>query len=377
MRKGVTKRIVSSRKVKAFWNCEYCGTKHIDGLIDSCPNCGVHKPIRTRYNLDRTNIIEVKKEELAEAGIDINNCDGKHPDWVCEYCSSLNNYLDEFCYSCGSPKSESKEDYFSIVENNTNKPDTPINIVKNNSKVLDSLNKLKSSIGYKGIVSILGVISVVLLLIFLLAPYKETTEVSDLFWKREIVIEELKTFKESGWSTPVGARVYDEKVEIYTYKQVIDHYENVEVTKTREVFSHYEYDYEYEYIDNGDGTYTENKIEVKIPVYKTETYTEIEKQPVYRQDPVYKTKYYYEIDRWTDVRTVKSSGNDKEPYWSTNYTLGYKERDTERYEVYTVYYSNGNSVSINYNEWIQTNIGDKVEITKCRLGIVYNQSRIE
>ena len=31
--------------------------------------------------------------------------------WVCDYCNSLNNYADDFCTSCGSPKGEASKEY--------------------------------------------------------------------------------------------------------------------------------------------------------------------------------------------------------------------------------------------------------------------------
>ena len=62
----------------------------------------------------------------------------------------------------------------------------------------------------------------------------------------------------------------------YYYESVLDHYESVEVQRSRQVYDHDEYTY----VDNGDGTYRE----VSHPVYRTEYYTETEQRPVYRQE---------------------------------------------------------------------------------------------
>ncbi len=59
---------------------------------------------------------------------------------------------------------------------------------------------------------------------------------------------------------------------------VIDHYETVEVQRSRRVLDHYETYYTYE--DNGTGSFVEK--EHTRPVYKTEYYTETIQQPVYR-----------------------------------------------------------------------------------------------
>ena len=63
------------------------------------------------------------------------------------------------------------------------------------------------------------------------------------------------------------------------YETVIDHYETVEVQRTRQVIDHYETYYTYS--DNGDGTFSEEAHE--RPVYTTEYYTETVEQPVYKQ----------------------------------------------------------------------------------------------
>jgi len=97
-----TRRIVKKRVVKGFWNCKYCGTTKIDGLVDYCPNCGRHKPTGTKHGLDKNNIVEVSKEELAAAGIVHSEDGSKRPEWSCKYCDSLNNWLDDVCHSCGA-----------------------------------------------------------------------------------------------------------------------------------------------------------------------------------------------------------------------------------------------------------------------------------
>ncbi len=61
----------------------------------------------------------------------------------------------------------------------------------------------------------------------------------------------------------------------YYYESVLDHYENIEVQSSRQVYDHDEYTI----VDNGDGTFKE----VSHPVYRTEYYTETVQSPVYRQ----------------------------------------------------------------------------------------------
>lgn len=388
-------RIVKKTVIKAYWDCPYCNTKEIDGLKDYCPSCGVHKPKTVKYYKSNTKREVVTNEDLKEAGIGIGHSDGKHPEWICEYCGSLNNYLDNNCSSCGSLKSDSDKDYFN--RDKVNKPtDKEVYTYENsaiNEEVKTEHNKevktehneevkdtLKNKAEWlRGILALLWQYKAVtitaialMLIIGLFIPYKETTIVNNFSWQRTIYIEEEKTFNESGWTVPVGGRVYYTNEEIYDYEKVVDHYENVEVTKTREVYSHDKIDYiEHE---NGDGTISE--YEIKTPVYVDETYTEIESRPVYKEVPIYKTKFYYYIDRWVTQYTSESSGFDKQPYWNTEYILKNKQRDSSKVELYCIHYDNGDKLNVNLNEWNNTKLGDKVVITKCKLGLVYKQEKV-
>lgn len=378
-----SRRIINKRVVKAYWKCSYCDSK-ADGLTDYCPNCGVHKPDSTQYKLDKNNIVEATDKELEEAGMKRENCDGKHPDWKCSYCNSLNNWADTNCSSCGSLKEDATQDYFgSITPKNKNnnqrikEENTYTNTTTNytaSQEMNFSFQKLVSNINFSKVITVFGVVTFISILVFLLAPYKVQAEVTGFSWNRNIYIEEMKTVKESDWTIPSGARVYDTKEEVYDTEKVIDHYEEVKVTKTKQEIVDYSISTEYEYSDNGDGTYTEYEVEVKTPIYANVEYETTEQVPVYKDVDIIKTKYYYEIDKWFNKYTKSSSGTDKNPYWNNDYTLGFNQRDTRKSENYYIHYNNNDEKASNYNEWMQTEIGDSVTITKCRLGIVYNQS---
>ncbi len=225
---------------------------------------------------------------------------------------------------------------------------------------------------FKLSISTFCILAAIGLLTFLFYPMKKTVSVSDFSWMRSIVVEEMRTVQESDWSVPAGGKVYKEKTELKTYVSVIDHYETVTEVKTRQVISHY--NTEYDYVDNGNGTFTKN--ERKVPVYKTETYTETSQEPVYKQQPVYATKYYYTIDKWFDVEEYKSEGTGKEPYWNDNYTLKSNERDWQRSERYMVHYDDNTQEAVTYEKWVESEIGDRILITHNRLGIIYKQEEI-
>lgn len=408
---------MSERIVRGYWDCPYCDSKDIDGLVDNCPNCGRHKPENVKYHLKGQHVQENKiyktaqvdesdvlsTEELHNAGISEEECNGNHKEWVCSYCNSLNNWADKFCTSCGSPKEEADLEYgMQKREKSSNNleeyvflrgddeesskyfkeklEEKPKIIAEDNNDFTSKSENAEKEYTFKNKLSDLfrligggiadNALPIIMSLIFLFCagvlfyPHKETVTVTGFEWARNISIEDLRTVQESDWSVPSGGRVYKEQTELKGYVSVIDHYKTVTETKSRQVIDHY--DTEYSYSDNGNGTFTEHTRQV--PVYKTEYYEETHQEPVYRQDPVYATKYYYDIDKWFDSgRDYPSSGTDKNPYWNTDYTLAEKERDTDRTEKYTVFYDNGKSDDLKLDDWLNRNVGDQYKRTYCLL----------
>lgn len=371
------------RIVKGYWACKYCGTGDIDGLTDICPNCGKQKSSDVKYYM-KGSPVEVTEKELEKAGITKEECDGNHKDWICEYCGQLNNYSDENCRACGSSKSEATREYGEVQIHKEDSslqsgyPDEESKCISQRlDNVMNDVGKAEK-LSRKGKISKLlkkyqlpaAIILFMFLLTFLFFPIKKTVTVTDFSWERQIIVEQERTVKEDDWSVPNGGRVYDEKWEFKEYVTVLDHYETVNETKTRQVLDHYDTTYTYQ--DNGNGTFSE--VANQTPVYRTETYTESHQEPVYRQDPVYATKYYYEIERWFDEDTYVSSGQDKEPYWNESYTLKENERDTKRSETYYIYFDDGCKESTGYEEWIDTEYGDGFVLKQNRLGMTYSKT---
>lgn len=377
---------MADKVVKGYWDCPYCNSREIDGLVDFCPNCGVHKPkdvkyylkgnvtINTTYSKSQVPDSDVLSEkELEKAGISKEECDGKHKDWVCDFCGSLNNWADNVCSSCGSQKDES-DTLYGGEKKSGEEPKEPQHTESNSDKEqLSVWDKIKSFfVKNRKAAAIVTVIIAVLSVMFF--PYKKVVTVKSFAWERNISLEEYRTVQESDWNVPEGGRVYDEKTEIKSYVSVVDHYETVWETKTREVFDHNETSTTYS--DNGNGTFTEHT--TTTPVYRTETYQESHEEPVYRQDPVYATKYYYDIDKWVDTgNDYPSSGKDHKPYWNEDYKpMADNIRDTDRSETYTVKLDNGKTQEKSYSEWKNMKIGDTKEQTTCLVGIVYSEKDI-
>lgn len=374
---------MADKVVKGYWDCPYCNSREIDGLVDFCPNCGVHKPKDVKYYLNgnvTTNTTYSKSQvpdsdvlsekELEKAGISKEECDGKHKEWVCDFCGSLNNWADNVCSSCGSQKDESDTLYGGEKKSGEEPAEQQHTASSQDKEQLSVWDKIKSFFvkNRKAAAIVAAIIAVLSVMFF---PYKKVVTVKSFAWERNISLEEYRTVQESDWNVPEGGRVYDEKTEIKSYVSVVDHYETVWETKTREVFDHNETSTTYS--DNGNGTFTEHT--TTTPVYRTETYQESHEEPVYRQDPVYATKYYYDIDKWVDTgNDYPSSGKDHKPYWNEDYKpMADNIRDTDRSETYTVKLDNGKTQEKSYSEWKNMKIGDTKEQTTCLVGIVYSE----
>lgn len=374
---------MADKVVKGYWDCPYCSSKEIDGLVDFCPNCGVHKPKDVKYYLNGNVTINttysksqvpdsdvLSEKELEKAGISKEECDGKHKEWVCDFCGSLNNWADNVCSSCGSQKDESDTLYGGEKKSGEEPAEQQHTASSQDKEQLSVWDKIKSFFvkNRKAAAIVTAIIAVLSVMFF---PYKKVVTVKSFAWERNISLEEYRTVQESDWNVPEGGRVYDEKTEIKSYVSVVDHYETVWETKTREVFDHNETSTTYS--DNGNGTFTEHT--TTTPVYRTETYQESHEEPVYRQDPVYATKYYYDIDKWVDTgNDYPSSGKDHKPYWNEDYKpMADNIRDTDRSETYTVKLDNGKTQEKSYSEWKNMKIGDTKEQTTCLVGIVYSE----
>lgn len=364
-----------------YWDCPQCGVKHIRGDHRACPGCGRARGDDVRfYILDNEEPEEVSKEQ-----------ENYQPDWYCEYCGSFNSSKFDACESCGSLRSESKRNYFTITSAvddgkdeegpNTVEPvsqpqstnfsncnssgivftdhDNVKQIPIRSNPIFEWIGKHKGPLLIGTALAAL-VAAIIFLCVFLFVPYQKDITVSMFSWERSISIEELKTFDESGWSLPDGARLQRTSLEVRTYENVLDHYE----TKTRQVAKQRQngYDEYVEYIDLGNG---QAKKEVfKTPRYETYYETEEYQEPVYRKEPVYDTKYYYEIDRWTKTRSVNTAGagTSKAPYWG-EVVLRDKEREGNRVESYYVHSEDGDQYQTDYWYWEKMELGSSFTVS--------------
>ena len=356
-----------SKLVMGYWDCPVCGNKEIRGDVTNCPSCGrargdvkfYMKNVEegsSREENDRTDIEYLTEEQAKYVS--------KNPDWYCSFCNSLNSDNAQFCGNCGATREDSEANYFDRLKKKQEEEAAELA-----AQPQVSSQPQKSS--RKPLV-IIAVILLAIVAIFAWMNGNKTAgdlQVTALNWIRNINIEENRMFSESGWSLPDGAEQTDARQEIHHYDSVLDHYESVDVQRSRQVIDHYETYYTYE--DNGNGTFTE--VSHQRPVYETEYYTETVQQPVYRQVPRYATKYYYNIWRWTPSRDVTATGTDHNVEWPVP-ELAENEREGQRTEDYrfTVEHTKEKKSPETYrlaeSDWMNINVGDHLFITAKRSG---------
>ena len=355
-----------SKLVMGYWDCPFCGSKGIRGDVVNCPSCGRargdvqfymkdYAEGETREENDRSDVEYLSEEQAKYVS--------KNPDWYCSFCNSLNSDNAQFCGNCGASREDSESNYFQMLEKKKAREAA--------EAAAQSGNRPSQKPSRKPLVIILAILLVIVGIFVFMNGNKTAGDltVTALNWVRNINIEENRMYSESGWELPAGAEKTDAKKEIHHYDQVLDHYENVQVQRSRQVVDHYETYYTYS--DNGNGTFSE--VPHERPVYTTEYYTETVKQPVYRSVARYATKYYYNIWRWTPSRDVTASGDDHNTAWP-EVTLADNEREGQRSEAYrfTVEHTQKKKPSETYrldeNDWMNLNVGDQIYITAKRSG---------
>lgn len=352
-----------SKLVMGYWDCPVCGAKEIRGDVVNCPSCGRARGDVQFYVKNYQEGTSLREEELSQfEQLDEAKAQemGDRPDWYCSFCNSLNSDKADVCGNCGASRADSEANYFEMLKKKQEREQAEAAAQPQVSSA-----PRKSS---RSPLLILAVIAVALIALFTWMNGSSTAsdlKVTALEWARVIRIEENKVFSESGWTLPAGAEQTDARREIQGYNQVLDHYEDYEVQRSRQVYDHDEYTL----VDNGNGTFSQ----VAHPVYRTEYYTETETRPVYVPVPYYGTKYYYNIRRWTPTRNVTASGSDHNAVWP-EFELAENEREGEHLEEYrfTVEHTQKKEPAVTYridgSAWENINVGDMLIITSRRTG---------
>lgn len=356
---------------RGWWDCPACGRKN-PGNLEICSSCGHTLLIKpgepSPFYLDDGSEIVSNPEEKKEALSGV--------DWMCGYCRTANDGLTSSCKQCGASRP--------LGQNSSETP--AVNSVKNSTA-----NKPKYTKKFKRIVAGFCIYTAfVLFLLWLFLSSDETVKVTGFSWERKIEIEYSKIVKEESWELPNGADLLKSEKKFHHNNDILDHYESVQVRKSREVEDGYKTETYTEYEDEQVGTetvktrtrdlgngYFEDVYEDRpiyksvrvtktreVPKYKTEYYTETEQKPVYRQEPVYQISYTYKILRWFHQRDEIRAGTSKNNISWSEYKLSDNERTGLRTETYAVYFENEDMPPVkykyecNFNFWNEIVLGD-------------------
>lgn len=359
------------RIVEGFWDCSYCDKRGIRGGIRECPTCGKVRDSSTKFYLNKNNMRYVSNEERKNIS--------SGPDWFCPYCESYNSSEKTVCTGCGHPRDSEDKDYFEIQKKNEEQQqrintESQYQPQTNNyqsyygsNNTYSSNDKPSNPLRYLGIGAI--IITFVSLILFFFVPKETTFELTYIHWEYGVAVEEYRTVNESNWFLPSDGRLHYTQEEIYSYQQILDHYE----TKTRQVSEQVLDGYDTVvtgHRDMGNGYFEETTSQV--PRYRTEYRTETYQEPVYIQIPIYKTKYYYEIDKWVYDRTLKTEGNTKDTYFE-DYTPEGNERfgnKSKEYIFYGIVNEENKDLQVEEYIWDKYDVGDIIPIKINRAGII-------
>jgi len=121
--------------------------------------------------------------------------------------------------------------------------------------------------------------------------------VLDHKWERTAALYQEKEVTAEGWEVPEGGTLIESYPDVHHKEKVHKGYRDGQrIVKVK----------------RADGKYEE----------RTETYRE----EIIEEVPVYKQKYKYRIPRWVKIEQLKTSGQDKNPYWPTDARLSIKEQ---------------------------------------------------
>ncbi len=353
------------KQVMGYWDCPVCGNKGIRGDVINCPGCGRARGDVQFYMKngadqgeraanDRGDIEYLSEEKAKEIG--------KNPDWYCSFCNSLNKDNAAFCSNCGASRESSESNYFDQLKKKKEAEQAEA------AAQAQTQPKQKKSARPLLLLVIAVAVIIGVFLFFNSNKTKSGLRVTDLAWSRTVPVEQYLEYSESDWYVPEGGEVVSQKSELHHVDQVLDHYEDVEVERSRQVVDYYETYYTYK--DNGNGSFDE--VAHERPVYKTEYYTETVSQPVYVPVPRYQTKYYYRIWRWTEVRRENASGSDHQTFWP-ELNLAEDEREGEqKEELYTFTVTDEKERKSTYSlaeeDWMHIQVNDSLNITAKRTG---------
>ena len=279
------------------WDCYVCGHVGNLGPKTHCVNCGASRPKDVQFYLtDDAEILKDKEKiKQAKAGAD----------WICSYCSSHNKITDTICQTCGNDRAIEEDK--SLSEKEYKLDEVPTIGSRGVERVTPKPTKTKGSAGFwKYILGASGLGGV----FYWLFSFSTAIEVPvvELYWERQVAVEEYKQVREENWSLPEDATAVEQFRAVYEYKKEIVGYDTQTVTErrqtgTRKVVCGQR--------DLGNGTFEEKYCDE--PIY--ENYQVEKEVPIYKETPIYRTKYRYNTMKWVEIEPLISSGRTNPANW--------------------------------------------------------------
>lgn len=379
----------TGEKIEMLWDCSCCGNTKILARYKECPSCGnlrnksdlyIYEPDNHILSQEELKLFESNKKPVnTERSYDfkpqktVETYKPKIQETVKNNEPVIQKKVEE------EVKDTENVDYFENVTNSAVKREdtssretTPAFQYDNKDSEIESENSfvILKNFFYRHSNEVRNIMLIMLatflfavattFIVKALMPKEQILTVKSVRWERNINILVEKTFRESGWTMPYGARLLYMNREWHHDDEVIDHYETKIVTKQKyeKVGTNVWYSYETDY-DTG----IAEKVAHEDDVYDYVDYQTTESVPVYKKVPVYEMKYYYEIDRYVHSRDVQTSGTDHNPYWG-DVDLAEKEKEGTRKEKYVIkaYNPDGElkEYELDYDEWNDINPHDEI-----------------
>jgi ribosomal protein L37AE/L43A len=348
------------------WLCRSCGRENAGRDVSCVAGCGVARPANVRFYLPENSPIITDPALLATAQ--------EKPNWNCDHCGGANpgsvaGAKVVSCGHCGQARDAADTTYQTrdYALSQVPRTDAEANPRRASRRTTAPRKPRKASGALRPILKILAVCFAIALLAasFFVPSSFSTAEVVDLSWKREIVIEELKTLKKQGWSLPSDADLLSTESRVRkTIDVVVGHVPDTR-TEMRTVTVG-QTSYVCGSRDMGNGFFQDIKCTKDITERRS---VEVPyNRPITKKKDIIETWYTYHVDRWVPVDTaVASGGAHSDPDWPqvTSTPTRRAGRSSEGYFV-TLQMEDGETktTSVSTDIYFDRDLGDEIFIAR-------------
>ncbi len=358
---------------EAEWTCSSCGRTPIPGSVKVCPSCAHPKDASETYQEPGQRGRYLTASELAQQGVD----PAQHlSDETCEYCGAKIKPGTQICPHCNANLVE--VGYTSrqcpTCQHETNEMTCPAcgtaTVMKGQKPVAAAplphpTAKPQSFFARLGVwglflaILVCGCLGLGAAIISqAVANRPQPVTVTDVYWKRTILLEEYKYNERGDWTLPPTADLISTEEAIHHYNDILTGYVEQCHTESQQVGSRQECGYEqscqsvsvYDYTETvcyDDGTCddhdvytTEQQCSDEYVCEDVPNYQDVqvcEDVPQYIQEPVYQTYYTFNIWEWVIMDPVVAEGHDHNLYWPEVTTSdAVREQNNGRIETCTI-----------------------------------------